>query len=85
VVLLCELKWRRDDVVGVKFLDRQGPHAPTAEAMEKLQGENARLRRENARLKTRVEELIGGFYVQPGLRTLRIVPSLRAGLFLGAA
>jgi hypothetical protein len=61
VVLLCELKWRRDDVVGVKFLDRQGPHAPTAEAMEKLQRENARLRRENGRLKARVEELIGGF------------------------
>jgi hypothetical protein len=61
VVLMCEVKWRRDDLVGVKFLDHQGPHTPTAEAMEKLQRENARLRRENARLKTRVEELIGGF------------------------
>ena len=55
VVLLCELKWRRDDVVGVKFLDRQGPHALTAEAMEKLQRENARLRRENARLTSLVQ------------------------------
>ena len=61
MVLLCELKWRRDDRVGVKFLDNRGRHDATLEATEKLREENARLRRENARFKARVEELTGGF------------------------
>ena len=52
-VLLCALKWRRDDTVGVKFLDREDlmPGAPTAAAMEELRRENVQLRQDNARLK----------------------------------
>ena len=59
-VLLCELKWRNGDKVGVKFLDRQGPHAPTIEEMEELRRENARLRRKIDLLTARVQELAGG-------------------------
>jgi hypothetical protein len=59
VMLLCELRWRNGDAVGVKFLDRQTPHAPTIEEVEELRRDNARLRREIARLTARVQELIG--------------------------
>jgi PilZ domain len=59
-MLLCELQWRNGDAVGVKFLDRQAPHAPTIEEVEELRRENARLRQEIARLTARVQELIGG-------------------------
>jgi PilZ domain len=54
--MLLELRWRNGDMVGVKFLDRQAPHAPTIEEMEELRRENARLRQEIARL----HQLIGG-------------------------
>jgi len=60
-VLLCELRWRRNDRVGVRFLGPRSPRAPTNQAMEELRSENTRLRRENARLKARIEELTGGF------------------------
>jgi hypothetical protein len=54
-VLLCVLIWRKDEAVGVKFLNSVGPPTSAAE----LRSENARLRQENARLKLRVEELTG--------------------------
>jgi hypothetical protein len=36
-VLLCALIWRKDDAVGVKFLDSKGPirRAPTAASQER--------------------------------------------------
>ena len=51
----CALKWRKDNAVGVKFLNRAGP--TDAELVEELRRENAKLRQENARLKARVQEL----------------------------
>jgi hypothetical protein len=62
-MLLCELRWRNGDRVGVKFLDRHAPLAPTIEEMEELRRENARLRQEIARLTARLHELIGGLWV----------------------
>ena len=37
-VFLCALIWRKDDAVGVKFLDSKGPirRAPTADFMKKF-------------------------------------------------
>jgi hypothetical protein len=57
--LQCVLKWRKDDEVGVEFLDSTEllPHAPRAQSMEDLRRENARLGQEIVRLKLRVEEL----------------------------
>ena len=58
-VLLCALIWRKDDAVGVKFLDSKGPirRAPTADFMKKIRRENARLREEIARLTAQFQEL----------------------------
>ena len=56
-VLLCALKWRKDDAVGVKFLDREGPirRAPiAAEFMKKVRRENAQLRKEIGRLSAQI-------------------------------
>jgi hypothetical protein len=57
-VLQCALKWRKDDAVGVKFLNSEGPirRAPTAE-VKKIRRENAQLRRGIARLTSLVQEL----------------------------
>ncbi|SEF11344.1 PilZ domain-containing protein [Rhizobiales bacterium GAS191] len=62
-VFQCALKWRRDDAAGVKFMDSVA-HATTAPphsgaSMEELQHENARLRQEIAKLKARLQELVG--------------------------
>ena len=58
-VLLCALIWRKDDAVGVKFLDSKGPirRAPTADFMKKIRRENAQLREEIARLTAQFQEL----------------------------
>jgi hypothetical protein len=61
-VLLCALIWRKDDAVGVKFLDREGPirRAPiAAEFMKKVRRENAQLRKEIGRLSAQIQELRG--------------------------
>ena len=58
-VLLCALIWRKDDAVGVKFLDSKGPirRAPTADSMKKIRRENAQLREEITRLTAQFQEL----------------------------
>jgi hypothetical protein len=56
----CALKWRKDDAVGVKFLDSMAPTAqPPASEIEDLRSENSQLRDEVARLTARVQELMG--------------------------
>ena len=57
-LIQCALKWRKDEGVGVKFLDTIDP-APSAGVLAELRHENARLREEIARLKARVQELAG--------------------------
>jgi hypothetical protein len=56
-VVQCALKWRKDNAVGVKFLNSVGPPMSAAEVVEELRRENARLREEIARLKARIQEL----------------------------
>ena len=57
-LIQCALKWRKDEGVGVKFLDTIDP-APGAGVLAELRHKNARLREEIARLKARVQELTG--------------------------
>ena len=57
-LIQCALKWRKDEGVGVKFLDTVDP-ASSAGVVAELRHENARLREEIARLKARVQELAG--------------------------
>jgi hypothetical protein len=54
----CALKWRKDEGVGVKFLDAIDP-APSARVVTELRHENARLREGIVRLEARVQELAG--------------------------
>jgi hypothetical protein len=56
-VVQCALKWRKDNAVGVKFLNSVGPPMSAAEVVEELRRENALLREEIARLKARIQEL----------------------------
>jgi PilZ domain len=60
-VLLCALKWRKDDAVGVKFLDSKGPirRAPSANFMKKIRRENAQLREAIGRLSAHIQALKG--------------------------
>jgi hypothetical protein len=57
-LIQCALKWRKDEGVGVKFLDTIDP-APSARVVTELRHKNARLREEIARLEARVQELTG--------------------------
>lgn len=57
-LIQCALKWRRDEGVGVKFLDTIDP-APGARVVAQLRHENARLREGIAHLEARVQELGG--------------------------
>jgi hypothetical protein len=60
-VLLCALIRRKDDAVGVKFLDSKGPirRAPSANFMKKIRRENAQLREAIGRLSAQIQTLKG--------------------------
>ena len=54
----CALKWRKDEGIGVKFLDTIDS-APSARVVTELRHKNARLREKIACLEARVQELSG--------------------------
>jgi hypothetical protein len=62
-VLLCAPIWRKDDAVGVKFLDSKGPirRAPTADFVKKIRRENDQLREEIGCLSAQIRELTSRF------------------------